>query len=226
MSALASPRRHTLAKPLQSPGASCARQRMIPLDHDAQLKISGRIWLYDKLVTPCASDLDLETVDIKALADWADGTCDIDWMVPVFWGIARGFKNVVVGEIGMRYAISTLAFALAARDVGGKVYSIDIDECIEGRRTMAHAGLDGYHTFIHGDSGAVEFPEELDVLFIDGDHSYQGVSLDFNAHIGRVKKGGVVLFHDSESSPDVRRFCEEVGATNLPMGAGLGVLGC
>ena len=211
---------------MHSPGAAVARQRMVPLDHAAQLALTGRVWLVDKLVTPHTDDLVLEDVNVESLANWADGTCDIDWMVPVFWGIARGFKNVKVGEIGMRFGISTLALALAARDVGGHVWSIDIDECIEGRRNVHAAGLSDYHTFIHGDSAAVEFPEELDVLFIDGDHSYQGCSLDFHAHAPRVKPGGVILFHDSESSPDVKRFCEEVGAVSMKMGAGLAVLTC
>lgn len=226
MNALASLPRPVLEKPKHSPGAAVARQRMVPLDHKAQLAISGRVWLNDKLVTPAEDDLPLDEVTVERLANWADGTCDIDWMVPVFWGICRGFKNVKVGEIGMRFGISTLSFALAARDVGGHVYSIDVDECIEGRRNVLHAGLADYHTFIHGDSMAVEFPEDLDVLFIDGDHSYMGVSQDFQTHVGRVKPGGIVLFHDSVSSPDVGTFCHEIGAVSLPMGAGLAVLSC
>ena len=45
-------------------------------------------------------------------------------------------------------------------------------------------------------------------------------------HAPRVKPGGVILFHDTTSCPEVGEFCREVGATCLPMGAGLGVLGC
>jgi predicted O-methyltransferase YrrM len=36
----------------------------------------------------------------------------------------------------------------------------------------------------------------LDVLFIDGDHSYEGVKQDFEMYSPLVAKGGLVAFHD------------------------------
>lgn len=38
--------------------------------------------------------------------------------------------------------------------------------------------------------------EKLDFLFIDGDHSYEGVKQDFEMYSPLVKKGGIVGFHD------------------------------
>jgi predicted O-methyltransferase YrrM len=38
--------------------------------------------------------------------------------------------------------------------------------------------------------------EKLDVLFIDGDHSYDGVKKDFELWSPLVRPGGIVLFHD------------------------------
>lgn len=37
---------------------------------------------------------------------------------------------------------------------------------------------------------------ELDVLFIDGDHNYNGVKKDFEMYKTLVKHGGIVCFHD------------------------------
>lgn len=37
---------------------------------------------------------------------------------------------------------------------------------------------------------------KLDYLFIDGDHSYEGVKKDFNDYSPFVKKGGIIMFHD------------------------------
>lgn len=179
-----------------------------------------------KTSLPQPDDLELAGLGIESLSAWADGRADTDWMLPMFWGIARAFPNVRVGEIGMNRAISTLAFCLAARDTGGHVWSIDIADCIEGRRSIQRAGLADVHTFIHGDSACMEFPEPLDVLFIDGEHTYQALALDYGQHRGMVKPGGVVLFHDTVSYPEVGQFCREIGATDLAMGAGLGVLGC
>lgn len=40
------------------------------------------------------------------------------------------------------------------------------------------------------------YDEYLDLLFIDGDHSYDGVKADFINYRGFVRKGGAIAFHD------------------------------
>jgi hypothetical protein len=39
--------------------------------------------------------------------------------------------------------------------------------------------------------------EDIDLIFIDGDHSYEGILKDFNRWEPFLKKGGLVLIHDS-----------------------------
>jgi predicted O-methyltransferase YrrM len=41
---------------------------------------------------------------------------------------------------------------------------------------------------------------KLDLLFIDGDHSYNGVKTDFNLYLDLVKKGGMIALHDVHRS--------------------------
>jgi predicted O-methyltransferase YrrM len=36
----------------------------------------------------------------------------------------------------------------------------------------------------------------LDVLFIDGDHTYDGVKADYQMYRPLVRKGGLIAFHD------------------------------
>lgn len=64
---------------------------------------------------------------------------------------------------------------------------------------------------IRGDSHASETVEAvrtalagrpLDVLFIDGDHSYDGVASDFAAYGPLVRQGGLIGFHDIVAQPD------------------------
>jgi cephalosporin hydroxylase len=43
--------------------------------------------------------------------------------------------------------------------------------------------------------------EKLDFLFIDGDHTYEGVKQDFEMYSPFVKKGGYVGFHDINDRP-------------------------
>ncbi len=38
--------------------------------------------------------------------------------------------------------------------------------------------------------------KELDILFIDGDHSYQGVKQDFENYHQFVRENGLIIFHD------------------------------
>lgn len=41
----------------------------------------------------------------------------------------------------------------------------------------------------------------IDFLFIDGDHTYEGVKNDFNMYSPLVRKGGIIAFHDIAEHP-------------------------
>jgi predicted O-methyltransferase YrrM len=76
--------------------------------------------------------------------------------------------------------------------------------------------------FIRGDSHSEEvaakvrdITQSLDVLFIDGDHTYEGVKHDFLSYSPLVRTGGIVAFHDIAEHPketgcDVSCFWNEV----------------
>ena len=58
---------------------------------------------------------------------------------------------------------------------------------------------------IQGDSHSIETLRKIegilrnnrvDFLFIDGDHSYEGVKKDFEMYSPLVRKGGIIAFHD------------------------------
>ena len=40
------------------------------------------------------------------------------------------------------------------------------------------------------------FPNGIDLLFIDGDHSYKGITEDFKRYFSLVNKGGYIIFDD------------------------------
>lgn len=55
------------------------------------------------------------------------------------------------------------------------------------------------------------FPKsDVDFLFIDGDHSYEGVKRDFYDYSRFVKQGGLIVLHDVCGLEDVHRFWEEI----------------
>lgn len=71
--------------------------------------------------------------------------------------------------------------------------------------------------FIQGDShshGTYERVSELvgdgvDFLFIDGDHTYEGVRKDYEMYSPLVKEGGLVALHDIVNHPNDRETVEE-----------------
>lgn len=54
--------------------------------------------------------------------------------------------------------------------------------------------------------------DKLDFLFIDGDHSYDGVKKDYEMYGDLVRLGGVIVFHDIAANrcEGVMRFWQEV----------------
>ena len=55
----------------------------------------------------------------------------------------------------------------------------------------------------------------LDFLFIDGDHTYNGVRADFEMYAPLVRSGGIIAFHDVVKHPqhlgcEVERFWNEI----------------
>lgn len=54
---------------------------------------------------------------------------------------------------------------------------------------------------------------QLDFLFIDGDHSYEGVRSDFEMYSPLVRTGGLIAFHDialTETSEKVHKYWDEI----------------
>lgn len=56
---------------------------------------------------------------------------------------------------------------------------------------------------------------KIDFLFIDGDHTYEGVKRDFELYSQLVRKGGIIAFHDIAPHPpetkcEVSKFWNEI----------------
>lgn len=74
--------------------------------------------------------------------------------------------------------------------------------------------------YINGNSQSVETQsllketvEDVDILFIDGDHFYQGVINDFLLYEKMVRAGGYIVFddyNDLEFSPEVKHAVDDV----------------
>lgn len=115
--------------------------------------------------------------------------------------IELGLKTIL--ELGTGTGESTVAFLEAAKQIGGRVYSIDIDPCLEAHATVKAHGLEKYWTFIQGNSLEVKWDRPIDHLFIDTVHTYEHAIGELKKYEHYVSRGGLITLHDIVTWPGV-----------------------
>lgn len=139
------------------------------------------------------------------------------------FGLVRRMNARKIIEIGRYKGGSTLTIA-AAMNGQGQFWSIDLGEKEarlhqrgvtrsfddEIRDICGRFGLPV--TLLVGDSRTIEVETgEVDLVFIDGDHTYDGVRNDFERFGRRARIGGAVLFDDACDEVMFRTHSESVG---------------
>ena len=173
----------------------------------------------------------------------------MDWIESIAsaWKGHRKFAQFLVEkiipetivELGVDYGYSTFVFANALKDQKGIIYGIDL---FEGD---IHAGNRNTHQFvldkiekqnltqikiIVGDFKEVSLNWNLpiNILHIDGLHTYEAVKSDYENWSKFVKEDGIILFHDVTSFKDIAQFFKEVEGNwhklYFTHSAGLGIL--
>ena len=127
-------------------------------------------------------------------------------------------------EIGSYVGASAACFGAAKSDgENARIYCIDTwqnDAMTEGKKDTYKEFLTNTRPFskwivpVRGFSTEVvdEIRREtaaIDLLFIDGDHSYEGAKADWDAYKSFLKSGAVVVFHDYGWAEGVQRVIEE-----------------
>lgn len=134
-------------------------------------------------------------------------------------------------EIGRLAGKSTVVLASAVREAGceGPIYSLELDDGLvtAADESLARRGLRALVHFIQGDSAEMiaTIPGDFVAVFVDGGHSYRAVSRDILALRGRVREGGVVMFHDyfhkGNEDPDNLDYGVTRAVDDLAAGSGL-----
>jgi MMP 1-O-methyltransferase len=131
-------------------------------------------------------------------------------------------------EVGTYCGKSTLYLAAAAREVGGRVITIDhhrgseehqagweyhdptltdehgrIDTLTRFRRTLVDSGLEPYVIAVVGRSAdvAAVWGAPLGMVFVDGGHTDEAAKADFEGWAHRVVGGGLLVIHDVFPDP-------------------------
>ena len=129
-------------------------------------------------------------------------------------------KRAICVEIGSYLGASALFLASGMKEREGNVYCIDtwknegmsegerdtFDEFLKNTRPLKDfiTPLRGYSIDV-----ARTFDKGIDLIFIDGDHSYEAVKSDIKAWLSKVKNGGIVVFHDIGWAEGVKRAVKE-----------------
>lgn len=111
--------------------------------------------------------------------------------------VTRAKTSPTILELGTRSGISTRVFLDAAAAIGGRVYSVDIEDC-------SAVVNDPQWTFIQSDStdvakiiaSAPELTEGVDVLFIDSLHTRAHVEKELRAWYPFMKANSTMLLDD------------------------------
>ena len=142
--------------------------------------------------------------------------------VAYIFGLTRrsGAKRAI--EIGRWRGGTTVALAGAMGD-GGKLWSIDVGEkearVFHGRglkfdeETREFLDRFGFDVeLIVGDSRTLEVETgEVDLVLVDGDHTYEGVKIDVERWGRRVRVGGALLLDDAVDEPIFGSHAETAG---------------
>jgi predicted O-methyltransferase YrrM len=130
----------------------------------------------------------------------------------LLYGLVKAAKPLVVVEIGSARGRSTCFIGKALKENGvGKLYAIDphtqtawndvdsIDTFQILNSNISHLGLNDVVKILRdtSDNVARNWQTEIDLLFIDGDHSYEGARKDWDLFSPFVRPFGSVIFHDT-----------------------------
>jgi predicted O-methyltransferase YrrM len=126
----------------------------------------------------------------------------------LLYRLARDAQSGPFAEIGRFKGGSTIVFATALPE-GIELWSYDLLVALrpdlpgdrldqELNDVLVRYGLARKVHLVVADSRTVEAPPApLELLFVDGDHSYEGVRADFARWGAFVRPGGHLLFHDA-----------------------------
>lgn len=121
--------------------------------------------------------------------------------------------NELVVEIGSYQCKSSevICETIKILDIKSRYITIDIEN--RGGRIKVEDKY-GFAIFMLSDSKYVLpcIKEPISMIYIDGDHSYEGAKSDIELSINKVKSGGVIFIDDYSlvAYPGVYKACEEL----------------
>jgi predicted O-methyltransferase YrrM len=119
-------------------------------------------------------------------------------------------KHLAV-EIGVFEGFNTLNIARSLAD-SGQLYAVD--PFINGRMGICYGELISHNyirraelnnkvNFIkkYSFDASADVPDQIDFIFLDGDHSYEGIKNDWIVWAEKLEQNGIIALHDTSAGP-------------------------
>ena len=149
-----------------------------------------------------------ETFTEVARHDWnSENECGL-----FMASIIKMAKYSTVLEVGV-FEGETAQHLIQAIPKGGLYVGIDINDYLNHDLNSFGAEVE----FILGESIEVMQgmdPEQFDLIFVDGDHSWANILPEFKEAERIIKPGGIMAYHDTIHIPDVKKLMEYVAHYN------------
>jgi predicted O-methyltransferase YrrM len=196
--------------------------------------------MISKLVHRISSALGTDGTEKLSRMNFQSGLGDSAWLL---YGICRSLKPQVAVEIGSARGKSACYVGTALKQNGsGHLYAVDphtttswndsnsVNTFDIMRANLAALDLNDTVTILRqfSDVAIESVPKPIDMIFIDGDHTYEGVKADWDLYTPHMSQFGWVVFHDTlwDIRPDPRwqrddmgvpRFVEELRKSGYPV---------
>ena len=191
-------------------------------------------------LTSCVSQISYWMPDLMTGSAWIEHAPFGFWIVSalrpktiVELGVHRGFSYFVFCQAVQRLHLDARCLAIDTW-LGDEHAGFYGDE-VYGAVRSHNRRYDGFSRLIRSDFSAARgsFTDgSIDLLHIDGCHTYEAVRRDFESWLPKLSKRGVVLFHDTAEYANgfgVHRLWEELRRRyphfEFRHGHGLGVIG-
>jgi predicted O-methyltransferase YrrM len=124
-----------------------------------------------------------------------------------------GGSTVVIARTAARRVPGARVFAIEPFSADGARYQRNYEALFDANVADWGVGSTIQKVRKLSDEAALEWKDPIDFLYVDGDHSYEGVVRDIRNFVPFVRDGGVFAFHDYKPGKDgVRRAVDELVA--------------
>jgi predicted O-methyltransferase YrrM len=140
----------------------------------------------------------------------------------LLYRLARSLpRNCCVLEVGSYLGASASFLASGVKGGGGRVFCVDtwtnegMSEGLKDTYGEFLTNIEPYKDVIiplrgRSENVAKEFDKKIDMLFIDGDHSYEAVKADAAAWLPKLNVNTIVVFHDYQWAEGVQKVVAEL----------------